>query len=118
VLKRYALSWLVMLILSGSVVTWATAADRTPPTNPAIDKQVESLDRLIQMKIEKLRELVARQLGKDPSDLGEGLSLTVEVRETEDHWFVQFYDVVTGVNTGCHDKQNQTSCEGTCPCND
>ncbi len=34
-----------------------------------------------------------------------------------DHAWVQFYDVKTGEDTGCHDIDNQTSCAGTCPCN-
>lgn len=34
-----------------------------------------------------------------------------------DHWWVQFFDTVTGENTGCHDKDNKMSCEGSCPCN-
>ena len=33
-----------------------------------------------------------------------------------DHWWAQFYDVVTGENTGCHDHDNGMSCEGSCPC--
>lgn len=35
----------------------------------------------------------------------------------KDHWWVQFKDVLTGEHTGCHDVDNQTSCEGSCPCN-
>lgn len=34
----------------------------------------------------------------------------------KDHWWAQFYDVITGENTGCHDHDNGMSCEGTCPC--
>ncbi len=33
-----------------------------------------------------------------------------------DHWWAQFYDTITGENTGCHDHDNGLSCEGTCPC--
>ncbi|WP_422369592.1 hypothetical protein [Pelagibius sp.] len=35
----------------------------------------------------------------------------------KDHAWVQFWDTITGEDTGCHDIDNQTSCSGTCPCN-
>lgn len=34
-----------------------------------------------------------------------------------DHAWVQFYNVDTGEHTGCHDIDNQMSCDGSCPCN-
>ena len=54
--------------------------------------------------------------GKPPLPQSGGPSIRSRPVVINDHAYVQFFDEKTGKNTGCHDIDNQMSCEGDCPC--
>jgi hypothetical protein len=71
------------------------------------------LDSQLIGTLEKMRQVVARQFGRDPRSLGD---YTVVKDTSEDHFYVQYSNPTTGEPTGCHDTDNMQSCSGTCPC--
>ena len=80
---------------------------------PAVENRLEVVDIKLMANLEEMKQLVAIVLGGDRDRLGD---FVIDVSESKDHAWVQFFDERTLENTGCHDIDNMQSCEGSCPC--
>jgi hypothetical protein len=114
---RNVLSFLPAILLSFPVLA-SPPFDQPPYYRsdrlvPAVENRLEVVDYKLMANIKDMKQLVAIVLGVDPDSLGE---FAIDVSEKGDHWWVQFFDELTGEDTGCHDIDNMQSCEGSCPC--